>query len=122
MKRSRPSRIVLVHDVPEFADNTAVALRTAGYDVTVIADTMSALDFLDAKLEIDVLITRVGFPSGQPHGVALAEMARVKRPGIRVLFVGVPERRIWTEGVGELLPAPVTAADVVNSVGRMLAV
>jgi CheY-like chemotaxis protein len=117
---ARPN--VLVHDVHEFADNIATALRMAGYDVTVFADTMAARYALDAHLDVDVLITRVGFPAGQPHGVALAQMALTKRPDIRVLFVGVPERRIWTEGVGELLLAPVTAADVVEKVGKMLAV
>jgi CheY-like chemotaxis protein len=121
LKRSRLPRIVLVHDVPEFADTTAAPLRDAGYDVTVFMHTMSALHAFDAENGIDVLITRVGFSQGQPHGVALAQMARVRRPGIKVLFVGVPERREHTEGLGELLTAPVTATDVVETVGKMLA-
>jgi len=36
------------------------------------------------------------------------------------LFVGLPERLPYTEGVGVLLPAPVTAADVVAAVAGLL--
>jgi hypothetical protein len=120
LARNGPPRIILVHDVPEFAGPTALALRTAGYDVSSFSDTMAALDEFDAEAGIDVLVTRVYFPPGQPHGVSLAQMALMKRPSIKVLFVGVPERREHTEGVGELLTAPVTAADVVETVGEML--
>lgn len=122
MAGSRSPRIILVHDVPEFVDHTATALRTTGHDVTVFRDTMSALGAFDAGAGIDLLITRVGFAPGQPHGVALAQMALMKRPGIKVLFVGVPGRLEHTQGVGELLVAPVTAAAVVERVGQMLAV
>jgi hypothetical protein len=71
--------------------------------------------------DIDMLITRIGFPPGQPHGVALGKMARVKRRGIKVLFVGAAERLEHTQGVGEFLAAPVTARDVAAMVGEMLA-
>jgi DNA-binding NtrC family response regulator len=107
--------------VPEFAGPTAMALRTAGYDVSSFSDTMSALAAIDAEAGFDVLVTRVGFAPGQPHGVSLAQMALVKRPRVSVLFVGASERREHTEGVGELLVAPVTAAAVVERVGKMLA-
>jgi DNA-binding NtrC family response regulator len=112
--------IVLVHDVAEFVESTANALRAAAYRVTTFSDTMAAIDALGTDQPIDLLITRVQYPQGQPNGVALARMARVKRPGIQVLFVGVPERLPYTEGVGELLEAPVGAADIVAAAGRLL--
>jgi hypothetical protein len=68
-----------------------------------------------------MLITRLQFPPGQPNGVALGRMARVKRPGVNVLFVGQQESREHADGVGEFLAAPVTAADVVSMVGTILA-
>ena len=57
---------------------------------------------------IEVLITRVLFPEGQPNGVAFGLMARMKRPGIKVLFVDRRDTQEHTEGVGEFLPASVT--------------
>jgi len=116
-----PARIVVVHDHPAFVASIASALRTAGYDVATFADTMTAIDALDRAQDIDMLITRIGFPPGQPHGVALGKMARVKRRGIKVLFVGMAERLEHTQGVGEFLAAPITARDVVAMVGEMLA-
>jgi DNA-binding NtrC family response regulator len=116
-----PGRIVVVHDHPSSVEGIESALRTAGYDVATFADTMTAIDALDRAQDIDMLITRTGFPPGQPHGVALGKMARVKRRDIKVLFVGAAERLEHTQGVGEFLAAPVTARDVVAMVGEMLA-
>jgi DNA-binding NtrC family response regulator len=116
-----PFRVVIIHDVPEFVESTTEALRTTGFEVVTYADTMLAIDAFKAAPHFDVLITRVKFRSGMPHGVSLASMARFQRPGLNVLFVGVPERREYTDGLGEFLSAPVTAHGVVAMVGRMLA-
>ena len=78
-----PARIVVVHDDPEFVDQLQSALRRAGRDVAAFADLMDALAALDAAQRIEVLITRMQFPPGKPNGLALARMARHKRPGIR---------------------------------------
>jgi CheY-like chemotaxis protein len=115
-----PTSIVLVHDVAEFVEHTATALRAVGYTVTTFSNTMTAIDAMESEQPIDILITRVNFAPGQPNGVAFALMARVRRPGLNVLFVGLPERLPYTEGVGVLLPAPVTAADVVAAVAGLL--
>jgi hypothetical protein len=47
-------------------------------------------------------------------------MARVKRRGVKVLFVALPEFQVHTDGVGEFLAMPVAAADVVAKVSEML--
>jgi DNA-binding NtrC family response regulator len=116
-----PARIVVAHDDAEFVGNTVVALQDAGYDVAVFADSMSALAALEAAQRVEVLITRVLFPAGQPNGVSLGLMARFKRPRIKVLFVALPETLEHTEGVGELLAVGVTASEIVGMVGKMLA-
>ena len=82
---------------------------------------MAATDALEEAQPIQVLITRVLFPEGQPHGVALARMARLKHPGVRVLFVAFPKTEAYTEGVGYFLPAPAVTADIVGAVERILA-
>jgi hypothetical protein len=65
-------------------------------------------------------VTRVIFPAGQPNGVALALMARVKRPGVKVLFAALPELREHTEGIGKIIPAPADPAEIAARVGKML--
>ena len=84
--------VVLVHNDPEFAESTGKALQAAGYETVSYADTMSAINALDELQQINMIITRLQFPPGQPTGVALGRMARVKRPGVNVLFVGQQEK------------------------------
>jgi hypothetical protein len=68
----------------------------------------------------DLLITRVRFPVGTPHGAALARMARHKRPEIKVLFAAAPEMREHTDGLGEFMPMPVDMQELVEVVAKML--
>jgi DNA-binding NtrC family response regulator len=116
-----PARVVVVHDEPGFAGQLTDALRLAGHDVAVFVDPMFALDALDAAERIEILITRIGFPPGKPNGIALARMARAKRPGVRVVFTARPEFAALAEGLGEFVPTPVNIADVVATVARLLA-
>ena len=114
------AQIVLVHDEPEFVEATLAALRGAGYDAIAIMDSMSGIDALEHAEHIELLITRVRFPSGTPNGAALARMARLKRPGIKVLFAAFPEVQVYTEGLGEFLPRPLSIDELLETVGRML--
>jgi DNA-binding NtrC family response regulator len=114
------ARIVMVHDDPAFQECAVTALRAAGYDIKAFSGSMEALDALEAADRIELLITRVTFPEGTPNGVSLARMARMKKPGVRVLFAARDENREHTEGVGEFLAVPVTGADLVAMVERML--
>ena len=115
-----PARIVVVHDDAEFVHQLQSALRGAGHDVAAFADSMDALAALDAAQRIEVLITRMQFPPGKPNGLALARMARHKRPGIRVLFTALPEFAGHAEGLGAFVPMPVNVPDVVDIVERLL--
>jgi hypothetical protein len=40
---------------------------------------------------------------------------------VKVLFVAHPDTQEHTEGIGEFLPSPVTASEIVQTVGKMLA-
>lgn len=115
-----PASIVVVHDDPAFLDDTVRALRGGGYDVAGFLQSMAALDALETAERVEVLVTRVTFPHGTPHGVALARMARRRRPCIKVLFIIRPEWVSHTEGLGPSLLIPVTADGVVTKVREML--
>jgi DNA-binding NtrC family response regulator len=115
-----PARLVVVHDEPELGDQLAGALRRAGHEVEAFVDPMVALDALDAAQNIEVLITRVQFLSGKPNGIALARMARAKRPGVRVVFTARPEFEAHAEGLGEFVSAPIDIPEVVAVVERLL--
>lgn len=115
-----PARIVLVHDEPEFVCATLTVIRRAGYDIIAFMDSMSGINALEHPKHIELLITRVRFPAGTPNGAALARMARLKRPGIKVLFASFAEVRQHVDGLGQLLPRPFSTDELLETIGRML--
>ena len=82
---------------------------------------MSAYAYQEASsLVLAVLVTRVLFGPGKPHGVALALMVRTKRPGAKVVFVALKETEPYTEGLGVFLPMPFNPDILVATVSRLL--
>jgi len=71
--------IIMVHDDHKFIEEAARALGLAGHNVVTFGDPMEALTALEND-RFEILITRVRFPPGRPNGVALAQMALLKRP------------------------------------------
>lgn len=117
--RSRlPANIIMVHDDPGFVDEAAAALRLAEHDIVTFADPTQALTALENS-PFEILITRVRFPPGQPNGVALARMARLKRPGIEVRFTVAAENIEYTEGLGEFVVAPIDIPELVAMVTKL---
>jgi DNA-binding NtrC family response regulator len=115
-----PASVVVVHDEPEFIDQLTSALVLAGHGVVAFTDPMAALSAFDAEGDLEVLVTRIRFGPGKLHGVALARMARSKRPGIRVLFTALPEFSEYAEGLGKFMPMPVSVTDVVAAVRSLI--
>jgi hypothetical protein len=115
-----PARIVVAHTDSEFLSDTLCGLRSSGYDAVGFSDSNAALAALEAAERVEILVTRVVFAQGTPHGVALAQMARLRRRGIKVLFIVRPELVSHTEGVGTALLMPVTPGEVVAKVIEML--
>jgi DNA-binding NtrC family response regulator len=117
-----PAQIVIVHDDDVYLLAATDALKEAGHDVTPFNDPMVALDALTEAHAVQLLITRVAFVPGKPHGIAVARMARMKLPGIKVLFTALPKYAEHAEGLGAFMPTPVDLADLVAVVERLLEV
>ena len=115
-----PARVVVVHDDPQIVDGLSALLSREGHDVAVFPDALAAWDALEAASRTEVLVTRVEFPAGRSNGVALASMARFKRPEIRVLFVALPQYAQATDGVGTFISLPVSVEEVAEAVKRLL--
>jgi DNA-binding response OmpR family regulator len=97
-----------------------LALGTAGHEVSAFANSMPAWDALSDGHRVDIMITRVRFPKGNPHGVALAHKARVNHAGIRILFAASPETRHHTGGLGEFLEMPAGIPEVLARIAAMV--
>lgn len=115
-----PAKIVVVHDDEDFTGSLVAALQAAGHDVAVFKDPLLAHDALEAAQRVEVLITRVEFPPGRSNGLSLARMTRVRRPGVKVLFVASDEYRSDVEGLGAFLPLSTSVQGVAALVEQML--
>jgi DNA-binding NtrC family response regulator len=115
-----PAPVLVVHEDPNTRELALSALRAAGHEVVAFADPIVALDAIESDSRVRVLVTSVTFPARKPNGVSLARMVRVKRPGIKVVFIAALEDHPFTEGVGEVLPLALDPQALVDAVGRLM--
>jgi CheY-like chemotaxis protein len=79
--------ILLVEDDKSLAYSLAKQLEVAGYTVRSVTSSMAALDVLDSDVKIDLVLADIVMPPGQPNGLALGRMARMKRLDIKVAYM-----------------------------------
>ena len=77
--------VLAVDDEQDILDNVATMLRNLGYQVLTAGSADAALAVLEGQGRIDLLFTDVIMPGGI-SATELAERARQRHPGIRVLF------------------------------------
>ena len=114
-----PAQVVLVHDGEAFSADLGRALVDSGYQVIAFPDPLSALEALETAERMELLITRIDFPEGRSNGQALALIARTRRPNVKVLFVCQPQFNPYVADLGEVLLAPATVSDVVETAMRL---
>jgi CheY-like chemotaxis protein len=77
--------ILVVEDDEDVRANSVESLRELGYRVLQAPDGAAALRLLEQEPAVRLLFTDVGLPGGM-NGRQLADEARRRRPGLRVLF------------------------------------
>jgi len=117
--------VLIVDDEPTVRLLVADALGDLGYACIEAEDGAAALKLLDAGGRIDLLITDVGLPGGL-NGRQVADAARQRQPGLRVLFItGYAENAVLNHGHiehgMEVLTKPFAIDDLTRRVERILA-
>lgn len=115
-----PAPVVVVLLDEEFSHVAAEGLRKMGYETICLFDLMVALDALEKASRIELLVTGLDFGPRRPNGIALARMARLKRPGIKVLFIGPGNLAHHANELGEFLALPVTAEEIIEQATLLL--
>jgi len=115
--------ILVVEDEEAVRQFSAEALRTLGYEVLESACATEALRVLDQRPDIGLLFTDVVMPD--VNGRLLADEARRRRPGLRVLFTtGYSRNAVVHNGVLDpgvhLLGKPFTLDDLATKVRSVL--
>jgi Signal transduction histidine kinase regulating C4-dicarboxylate transport system len=97
-KAERGETILVVDDEPLVRMVAVEILEELGYNVIEAEDGASALQILQSRPDIDLLLTDVGLP-GSMNGRQLADAIRVSRAELKVLFVtGYAERAVLSHG------------------------
>ena len=81
------STILLVDDDTTFVSALDHRLREERFEVVSAVDSLDALRLLESDRRLDLLLTDIKMPHGQPHGIALSMMARMRRPKLPVIFM-----------------------------------
>ena len=106
--------VLVVEDDPSVRMLVLEVLGELGYAALEASDAKSALPILRSQTRIDLMVSDVGLPG--VDGRQLAELARVHRPGLKVLFVTGyaqhAEERSSFLGVGMDMVAKPFALDV----------
>ncbi len=124
LPRARDGEIVLVVEDDDRVRHMSVdALRELGYTVVQASDAAQALEVLTVQPKISLLFTDVVMPD--VNGRRLAEMAREKRPGLKVLFTtGYTRNAVVHNGVLDpgvaFLPKPFTVDQLSRKVREVL--
>jgi signal transduction histidine kinase len=116
--------ILVVEDEADVRGFTRDTLHELGYDVREAPDGSAALVVLDHEPNLRLIFTDIGLP-GRLNGRQLAEEARRRRPGLKVLLTtGYTRDTLAREGRLEpgmaLLVKPFTEADLARKIREML--
>jgi DNA-binding response OmpR family regulator len=80
------STILVVDHDEVLTYSIARQMRKAGYEVSRVNSTMTALAVLDSK-RIDLILTDLVVRKGQPSGLELGRMARMRCPHMKIIFM-----------------------------------
>jgi CheY-like chemotaxis protein len=96
-------------------------LQVAGYDATSVTSTMAALSALDIDSEIALVLADLVMPKGQPNGLALGRMARMRRHDMKLVFMTGYDLDFRDAPLpGRLFRKPLDVPALLSEVGTLL--
>jgi PAS domain S-box-containing protein len=102
---ARTELILTVDDNPTVLATTVLQLEALGYQTLAAHNAETALEMLDRDEKVDVLFTDIVMP-GTMNGKELAKLARIKRPGLKVVYASGFPGTESTAGIDVDLDAP----------------
>lgn len=115
--------VLVVEDDPAVRMLILNVLDELGYHSHAAADAPAAIPLLESALRVDLLVTDVGLPG--INGRQLAEIARKRRAGLRVLFMTgyidkAADREAYLEDGMDILGKPFTLETLATKVRQMI--
>jgi len=115
--------VVVVDDTSEFRRFVARVLERQHFRVTAAGDFASAIDIIEGRDRIDLLIADVALGPDSPHGVSLCNMAQLRRARLKVILMSgshdVHHAAQYANPAG-VLQKPFTARQLIDAVTTAL--
>jgi CheY-like chemotaxis protein len=114
--------ILVLEDEPEIRELAVEALREAGHGVLEAASGDEAIQLFEEHPEIDLIFTDIVMQG--IDGFKIADMAKVRRPGVKILYAtGFEHRARDYLGVvhGRILRKPYRVSALLEAVEETLA-
>lgn len=111
-------RVLVVDDDDGFRYATVKLLTDAGFETVEAPDYRQALEILDDKKPLALLLMDIVIPG--VNGFALARMARMRHRGLKVIYLSafdVPT----DEAIGPVLRKPVDSNALLAEIDKVLA-
>jgi CheY-like chemotaxis protein len=112
------ARVLVVDDDDAFRYATVKLLTDAGFETVEAPDYRQALEILDDKKPLALLLMDIVIPG--VNGFALARMARMRHRGLKVIYLSafdVPT----DEAIGPVLRKPVDSNVLLAEISKVLA-
>jgi len=117
-----PAQIILVEDDPGLRYAFQKTLEVAGHTVHPFADYGGVTEKLDRDEPVHLMLVDIVLPADTPHGIALAAMARRRRPNLPVIYLtGHSDYLRHVPDGAHVLVKPVTEARLLAAVASVLA-
>jgi DNA-binding response OmpR family regulator len=110
--------VLFVDDDAAFADAAARSFESVGMRTVVALGSMAALDVFESD-EIDVVVTDVKLPAGEPHRSALVRMiSNRRRPQVPVILMSAHPELLERDVVspGAVLCKPLEIAELCRAI------
>jgi CheY-like chemotaxis protein len=112
------ARVLIVDDDDGFRYATVKLLTDAGFETMEAPDYRQALEILDDKQPLTLLLMDIVIPG--VNGFALARMARMRHRNLKVIYLSafdVPT----DEAIGPVLRKPIDSDMLLAEIGKLLA-
>jgi DNA-binding response OmpR family regulator len=121
-KQGMPDRIFVIQDDEATRYAYEKVLTAAGFTTTGFGNYFAAASEIDAGAGA-LLLVDLQLPQHTPQGISIARMARLRRPGLPIIFVtGYPELAKLADGeTGPIMLKPIDLVVLVATVGDLLA-
>jgi CheY-like chemotaxis protein len=122
--RAPPETILFVEDEVLIRMDMAEFLRECGYRVHEAGNANEAIEALQSKMSVDLVVTDIHMP-GEMDGFALARWIEDNRPGVAVILTsGIarpPDRPCGLPETIPLLAKPYTGRTLLDLIKQLLA-